>query len=62
MFGKLKSEALGEMDGYVVGRSEGGCLLVKQTGPGLVNVWNGYEVRSLDGRLLRGDKTKVVYA
>ena len=47
--GKRESEALGEMDGDVVGCSEEGCLSIKQTGPGSANGWNGCEVGSLDG-------------
>ena len=37
---KRESEALGKTDGDVVGRFKRGCHLVKQTVPGLVNVWN----------------------
>ena len=59
LVGKRDSEALSETDGDVFGRSKIGCPLVKRTGPGLVNVWNGCEVGSLTGRLLKGAKTKV---
>ena len=41
LVGKRESEALSEIDGDVVGWSKRGCLFVKRTGPGLVNVWNG---------------------
>ena len=59
LVGKHEGEALGGVDGDVVGRSERGCHLVKQTGPGLVNVRIGCWVVSVDGRLLRGAETKV---
>ena len=42
--GRNESEALIEMDGDVVRRSEGGCLSFKRTGLGLVNVWNKCEM------------------
>ena len=58
--GKHESEALGEIDGDVVGQSGGGCLSVKRTGPGLVNIWNGCQVGSLDGQLRRCAETKAV--
>ena len=57
-----ESEVLGGADGYVLGQSKIGCYLVKRTGPGLVNVWIGCWVGSVDGWLLRGAKTKVVFS
>ena len=60
LVGKSESEALGEKNEDVVEQSERGCPLVKRKGPGLMNVWNGCEVGSLDVQLLRGPKTKVV--
>ena len=53
-------EALGGADVGVVGRSERGYHLVKRTGPSLVNVRIGCWVDSVDVRMLRGAKTKVV--
>ena len=41
LVGESESEALSETDGDVVGRSKKRCYLVKQTGPGLLNVRNG---------------------
>ena len=57
---KHESEAVGEMDGDVVGQSKRGCHSVKWTGPCLLNIWNGCWVVSVDGRLIRGAKTTVV--
>ena len=56
LVGKSESEALGETNEDVVEQSERGCPLVKRTGPGLMNVWNGCEVGSVDGRMIRGAK------
>ena len=44
----------------VVRRSKRGCHLVKGTRPGLVNVWIGCWVGSVDGQMLIGDETNVV--
>ena len=60
LIGKREGEALGGADGDVVGRSKRGYHLVKQTVPGLANVWIRCWVYSVDGRLPRGAKTKVV--
>ena len=60
LVGKHESEALGKNGGDVVERSKIGCPSVKRTGLGLMNVWNGCYVGSVDVRLLRGSKTKVV--
>ena len=62
MVGKHKIEAIDEIDGDVVGRSERGRPSVKRTGLGLVNVWNLYQVVSVDGQLLRFVEPKVVHS
>ena len=41
LVGNFNDEALGKSDGFWVGRSEKGCRLVHQTGPGSGNVWVG---------------------
>ena len=46
--GIFLSEALGETDGDVVWRSKRGCPLVKWTSLGLMNVWNGCELVSVE--------------
>ena len=62
LVGTRNGEALrgGEGGGGVVGHSGRGYHLVKQTGPGLVNVRIGCWVGSVDIIILRGADTKVV--
>ena len=60
LVGIRTSEALGKTDGDVVSRFERGCPSSKWMVLGLVNVWDGCYVVSVDGRLHRGTKTKVV--
>ena len=59
LVGKREGEVLGGADVGVVGQSGRGCHSVKWTGPGLVNVRIGCWVGSVDGRMIRGAKTKV---
>ena len=60
LVGKHESEALGETDGDVVGRSNRRYHSVKRIYPGLMNERNGCLVGSVDNQLLRGAKIKIV--
>ena len=60
LLGNCDDEALRRSDRVLVVRLEKGCRLVKQTGPGSRNVRIEYLVGLVDGRIIRGFKTKVV--
>ena len=57
--GNWEGEVVGETDGGVVGRFKGGCYLGKSMDLILAIMWNGCEVGSVAGVLLRGTKLRL---